>query len=281
MRAFVVLVISLGVWSGGLAGQVYSSKTVGVRVDVLVTDAASGKPVGGLSAADFELRDNGIVQSIESLDVGDLPLNVVLALDASASTAGKRLADLQAATRTLLADLRPVDRAALTTFNHAVSPRVPLTSDFRQVRAIVDGLAPSGSTSLLEGAYVAIVTTQAEPGRSFVLICTDGRDTASWMQPDEVIESAKRSNAVVYVVASSGARTWPPLKTLTEVTGGRLIEIESSAQIAAEFARILADFRSRYVLTFVPAGVSRAGYHRLDVRVRRGQTKVTARPGYF
>lgn len=280
-RALVVVAGLATSWAVGAAPQIFSSKTVGVRVDVLVADVVSGRPIGGLAAADFEVRDNGVPQSVESLDAGDIPVNVVLAFDASGSTAGKRLDDLRDATRTLLDDLKPVDRAALTTFNHAVLPRVPLTSDLRQIRAVVDTLTPSGATSLLEGAYVAIVTTQAEPGRSFVIVCTDGRDTASWAQPDDVIESAKHSNAVVYIVASSGARRWAPLKTLADVTGGRLIEIESSAQIAAEFRKILEDFRSRYVLTYIPRGVTAGGYHRLEVRVRRGQTKVTARPGYF
>lgn len=279
-RALAVVAALASAWTVAAAPQVFSSKTVGVRVDVLVADVSSGKPIGGLMAADFEVRDNGVLQSVESLDVGDIPLNIVLALDASGSTVGKRLTDLQTATHTLLDDLRPVDRVALTTFNHVVSPRVRLTSDLWQVRAIVDSLAPSGATSLLEGAYVAIVTTQAEPGRSFVIVCTDGRDTSSWTQPEDVIESAKHSNAVVYVVASSGARQWAPLKTLADVTGGRMIQISSSAQIAVEFKKILEDFRSRYVLTYVPAGVAAVGYHRLDVRVRRSGLKVTARPGY-
>jgi VWFA-related protein len=259
--------------------QVFSAKTVGVRVDALVT--VNGVPVGGLKPADFELRDNGVLQTIDSLDAGDMPLNVVLALDASASTAGKRLTDLRTATRMLLDDLKPVDRAALTTFNHAVVPRVPLTSDLGAIRSAVDSLVPSGGTSLLEGTHAAVVMTLAEPGRSFVIVCTDGRDTTSWLQTDDVIESAKHSNAVVYVVASAGARRWAPLTSLTDATGGRMIEIESSAQIGAEFRKILEDFRSRYVLTFVPTGVTAGGYHRLDVRVRRSQTKVTARPGYF
>jgi len=267
-----------GVGAARATPQVFSSKTVGVRVDALVT--VNGQPVAGLKAADFELRDNGVLQTIDSIDVGDMPVNVVLAFDVSASTAGKRLIDLQSATRLLLDDLRPVDRAALITFNHAVAPRVALTSNVSQVKSVVDGLAPSGGTSLLEGVYVAVVTTLAEPGRSFVIVCTDGRDTTSWLQPDEVIESAKRSNAVIYVVASADARRWAPLKSLTDVTGGRMIEIESSAQIGAEFRRILQDFRSRYVLTFTPAGVETGGFHRLDVRVRRGGMNVTARPGY-
>src|SRR5262245_36410682 len=39
----------------------FSSRTLGVRVDVLVTEG--NHPVGGLTAADFELRDNGVAQS--------------------------------------------------------------------------------------------------------------------------------------------------------------------------------------------------------------------------
>ena len=46
--------------------QSFSSRTLGVRVDVLVTDGRN--PVGGLSAPDFELRDNGVVQRIEVVD---------------------------------------------------------------------------------------------------------------------------------------------------------------------------------------------------------------------
>jgi hypothetical protein len=64
-----------------IALQTFSSRTVGVRVDVLVTNGRM--PVGGLTAADFELRDNGVLQSIEIVDSSG-PINVVLALDVSA-----------------------------------------------------------------------------------------------------------------------------------------------------------------------------------------------------
>ena len=218
--------------------SVFSSKVVGVRVDALVVDAASGKPVGGLAAKDFELRDNGVVQTIDAFDSGDVPLNVILALDMSASIVGKTLFDLQSATHQLLAGLTPADRAALITFNQAVTPRVALTSDVGRVRAVVDALTPSGTTSLLDGIYVSLVATLAEPGRSFVLVFTDGRDTTSWLDPNEVLESARRSNAVIYIVASSGARRWAPLNDLADATGGHVIEIESSDRVAAEFEKI-------------------------------------------
>ena len=74
--------------------QSFSSTTLGVRVDVLVTDGRN--PVAGLNAADFELRDNGVLQTIEVVDSAEVPINAVLALDTSASTVGQRQRDLVA-----------------------------------------------------------------------------------------------------------------------------------------------------------------------------------------
>src|SRR5437016_5082054 len=114
----------------------FSSRTLGVRVDVLVTDGRN--PVAGLTGEDFDLRDNGVVQTIEVVEASDVPLNAVLALDTSASTTGKRQADLVAASQALLDGLEAADRAALTTFSHAVAPRIPLTSDLSSIRAELD-----------------------------------------------------------------------------------------------------------------------------------------------
>jgi VWFA-related protein len=256
----------------------FSSATLGVRVDVLVSKG--NRYVSGLTAADFELRDNGVLQAVEVIDRSDVRLNAVLALDMSASTAGQRLTDLLAASQTLLGGLRRGDRAALTTFNHAVSARVPLTTDLASVKTALATIAPSGDTAVMDAVYVALMSTMAEPGRSLVVVCTDGRDTASWLDPQEVLEAAKRSSAVIYAVAAGRARGWRALADLADVTGGHTIEILSSGDLAREFAKILEDFRSRYILTFVPTGVSDGGFHRLDVRVHGGLT-VKARPGYI
>jgi len=205
----------------------------------------------------------------------------VLAFDMSGSTVGRKLADLISASRTLLDGLKPADRAALTTFNHAVTPRVPLTGDLGKIASTLREIEPEGNTAVLDGIYAALMTTQAEPGRSLVVVCSDGRDTASWLDPEEVVESAKRSNAVVYAVAAGRARRWEALKDVTDATGGHTIEIESSRDLAAQFRKILDDFRSRYILTFVPTGVAESGFHRLEVRVKRSGVSVKSRPGYI
>jgi len=43
---------------------------------------------------------------------------------------------------------------------------------------------------------------------------------------------------------------------------------------------ILQEFRQRYVLSYEPAGVSKEGWHRLDVRVIGTPYTVKARLGY-
>ena len=278
----VALIVAALLLSGpvlALQKQTFSSGTLGVRVDVLVTDGRS--PVGGLTAADFELRDNGVVQTIDLVDTSDIPINAVLALDTSASTAGQRQKDLIAASQALLDGLKPVDRAALTTFSHAVAPRIALTSDFPAVRRELLRIAPEGETAIMDGTYVALTATLAQTGRSLVVVCTDGYDTSSWLLPDEVLESAKRSNAVIYAVTAAEARRRSPLKDLTDATGGHMLQVASGGDLRGAFQKILQDFRSRYILSYSPQGVPLEGFHRLDVRVKRRGLTVKARPGYI
>ena len=281
-RPAVALVAAALLLSGPvLASQkrAFSSGTLGVRVDVLVTDGRN--PVGGLTAADFELRDNGVAQTIDLVDTSDIPINAVLALDTSASIEGQRQKDLIAASQALLDGLKPIDRAALTTFSHAVAPRIALTSDLSAVRRELLRIEPFGETAIMDGTYVALTATLAQTGRSLVVVCTDGYDTSSWLQPEEVLESAKRSNAVIYAVTAAEARRRSPLKDLTDATGGHMLQVASGGDLRGAFQKILQDFRSRYILSYSPQGVPLEGFHRLDVRVKRRGLTVKARPGYI
>ena len=111
------------------AGQqpTFSSRLEAVRVDVLVTE--HGRHVTGLSAADFEVVDNGVRQRLDLVSFETLPLDVVLVFDLSASVRGERLEQLQAAAKAVLGGLTARDQAALLTFNHRVELQQALTGD--------------------------------------------------------------------------------------------------------------------------------------------------------
>jgi VWFA-related protein len=256
----------------------FSSRLEAVRVDVLVTDR--GRVMTGLGAADFEVRDNGVLQAVDLVSLQQIPLNVVLALDASASVSGERLTDLKSAAHVLLDQLTGDDRSALVTFSQAVRLREALTRSTGRVRAALAEVQPRGDTSLVDGAYTAMMLDPPDGGRNLLLVFSDGLDTASWLTADGVLDSARRTDMVVYGVTPRGREESVFLDELTEVTGGATVRIESTKDLSATFLRILEEFRQRYLISYSPAGVAKDGWHRLDVRVKNRRVTVRARSGY-
>ena len=254
----------------------FSAKIEAVRVDALVTDR--GQPVLGLTPADFEVLDNGMPQQVDLVSYEQIPLNVVLALDMSESVAGDRLDHLRAAGGALLAGLKKEDQAALVTFSHAVTLAAPLTTDVAAVREALARSGGVGNTALTDGTYAGLVVGESDVGRALLIVFSDGLDTASWLTPEAVIETAKRSDVVVYGVSGRGKPEF--LRELTSLTGGRLFEVDKTANLSAIFLEVLQEFRQRYLLSYTPQGVAKDGWHRLDVRVKRRAT-VKARPGYL
>jgi VWFA-related protein len=125
-----------------------------------------------------------------------------------------------------------------------------------------------------------MILGESDVGRSLLIVFSDGLDTSSWLTADDVLDIARRSDVVVYGV-SVGARPKKGfLYDLCSTTGGSLVEADSTKDVGAIFLRVLDEFRHRYLVSYSPRGVVREGWHRIDVRVRRPNTKVQARPGY-
>ena len=137
----------------------------------------------------------------------------------------------------------------------------------------------TGSTSLIDGAYAGIQIGESDAGRALMIVFSDGLDTSSWLGADKVLDAAKRSDVVAYAVAVRSPAKPEFLRDLTSFTGGRLFEVEKTEKLDAIFVSILEEFRQRYLVSYTPRGVAREGWHKLDVRVKRGGT-IKARPGY-
>lgn len=282
--------------SAAQAPPVFSARVETVYVDAFVTK--DGVAVRGLTAADFELKDNGVVQRVELVTSDSLPLLAVLAFDASASVAGPKLAALQAAGGAFLDSLKPADEAALIEFNEEVRWASEPTPAKDRVKTSLLALRPRGGTAVLDGLFTA-VTLPTSKARSLVVLFSDGEDNLSWLGEKQVKTVAERSNALVHVVGivppepepAPLLRALPPwpsepphnraLRQIAEATGGRFWRAESPDRLRQTFAAIAQAMSYRYILRFEPPGPPKPGWHNLDLKLRGQPGRIEARRGYW
>jgi len=279
---------------------VLSSRVTLVRVDVAVT--RGGRAVEGLTAADFEVLDDGVPQQVAILGPDEAPLSVYLVFDVSNSVAGEKLTHLVDAANAFLDALGPRERAGLLTFSHDVRLLTPAAAGARDVRYALARVKPAGATSLFDAFSAALLLPVAHDGRTIVMVFSDGNDTMSWQPAPAVVELARRSTAVAYAVALREPPTGPPLATstrlpglaassepstlkilrgLVEATGGSVALADSSTQLKTLFLQALRAIRGRYLLAYYPERVSSDGWHSIEVKIRGRKGDVRFRPGYF
>ena len=285
--------------------------TDAILVDVFV--ARNGIAVDGLTAADFVVRDLGVVQTPELVATSSLPINLLLAFDTSASVRGAPLEHLKEAAKAAVASLRPGDEAALLTFSHNVLLRLGWTSSRENLSRAIDTVTGQGLTALNDAALSAMAMTPRPGTRRLILFFTDGDDTSSWITAADVMQLARRSDAIVYGVTLEAAgntgaamtrmldglprgdrlraeverrvATDPSvyrsalLPLLAHETGGESLRAADSARLSAAFLDIVSRFSKRYVLAYTPTGVPATGWHQIEVEVKGGGD-VSARRGY-
>jgi VWFA-related protein len=256
----------------------FSSRLEAVRLDVSVTER--GTPVKGLTAADFEVWDNGVRQDVTLVASESVPVDLVLALDMSGSVTGDRLDELRRASWVALDALVKGDKASLLTFTQQVRVRAALTDDVAAVRKALGGLEFPGHTSMTDAVHVALAQADAGSGRAVAIVFSDGVDTSSWLTPTAVIETAKRLDVVLFGITTDAPRR-DLLEELADASGGELIRIRTLKELGVTLQSLLDGFRQRYLLSFVPRDVTRAGWHTLKVRVKKPGAAVKARAGYF
>jgi VWFA-related protein len=187
------------------------------------------------------------------------------------------------------------DEAALVTFNHKIELRQAPTTERRAILEALGRAEVKGSTAMLDALYFCLKKSWGN-GRPIVVLFTDGRDTASWIRNEDVLEAARESTAVVYVVGIEAAgggvkRAWPEfgppaepaylylLQRVADITGGAYWPA-SFDHLDSVFLSVLEAANARYVLSYEPTGVLRAGRHRIKVSVRRKGVEVRARQEY-
>ena len=184
----------------------FSSQVQLVEVYATVT-YAKGEPITGLTRDDFEVYENNQIQDVSTFAAGEFPLTVALGVDRSWSMAGDRLKLAKQASQSFLRALKPGDRSMVVAINSDAEVVAPLTMDrFNQGRAI-EALDPWSTTALHDAIIATLDRLAPEPGRQALVIFSDGTDRYSKATAAQVVARARRSNALVYLIAFGRERS--------------------------------------------------------------------------
>jgi len=292
----------------GPRGQ--SIKVTSSAVDVYaIVEGRRGQLIRDLSKDNFEITDDGTPQKIINFSQEtNTALSLGIAIDTSVSQ-GQLLGMEQGAAKIFLASvLQRADRAFVMNFDVDVKLLKDFTNSPAELAHAIDsaeinrtgrsvlpeGTArPAGGTHLYDAVYLASNELMKERvGRKVLVLVTDGQDQGSKINLQKSIESAEKSDVIVYSIIVSDPEFYSLLggtyhgdssiRKLDLETGGRTIRLKSIDEIGSAFDQIARELRAQYLLGYSPSNLRHDGsFRRIRVTVRKHNCRVRTRTGYY
>jgi Ca-activated chloride channel family protein len=271
-----------------------------VSLNVVVTDRRQ-QFVSGLTPDDFSVFEDGVKQPVAYVEASDVPLDLVILLDTSASMAD-RLPVVQQAARGLLATLRPADRVMVVDVKSTTRILYPLGHDTTEAAAAIRSTKAGGDTGLFNSLYGTLKDLDRERRsrrddvrRQAIVMLSDGADTSSLVSFDDVLELAKQTAIAVYTITLSGPsapsgsgtkRFLEPsdygMKQLAEDTGARAFFPDDPRELKDVYRVIGTELAHQYAIAYAPINPRSDGlFRRVLVRIAdRPDVRARTRSGY-
>jgi Ca-activated chloride channel homolog len=260
------------------------SEVASVLLEAGVYDRG-GRFVTGLSAADFTVREDGVVQAIDLVSHERVPATFALLIDSSQSMS-RRFEFVKEAAGRLTAFLRPSDRVLVAPFAKQLGALTGPTGDRGTILDAIQHIQPLGGTAILDSLVeLADRMPRGEDRRSVILI-SDGYDQHSITAFETALAAVKSAGMTVYVVGIGGVagislKGERELKRLATETGGRVFFPPRDEELAGVYDQLAGDAQNRYLVTYTPINTARDGTWR-SVKLETPVTTylVRTRAGY-
>jgi Ca-activated chloride channel family protein len=299
--ALLMLLSAIG--TGGVFAQglpTFKGTADLVALNVVVMDGQE-QFVAGLTADSFAVYEDGVQQDLAFFAAGDLPLDLAILLDTSASMHDK-LATAQQAAIGFVSGLRADDRLLVVDIKDKAAVAAPLSHDLKGAKDAILRTTAAGGTAIYNGLYVTLremVRTRradANMRRQAVVLLSDGDDTSSLVAYDDVMDLAKESGISIYTIMvgsqfvdanlrrvhPSAARSEYGMKALARETGARSFATADADSLSGVYTSIGRELASQYALGYTPKNQRRdGGYRRVTVRILdRTDARPRTRAGY-
>jgi Ca-activated chloride channel family protein len=268
-----------------------------INLNVSVTDAQN-RYMTDLVEKDFAVFEDGIRQELSLFTHENLPISLALLIDTSASMEEK-LPVAQAAAVRFAKTLRPQDLAQVVQFNDRITVLQDYTADQTSLEGAIRRTQASGPTALYNALYVTLKDlgsrkSVGELRRRAIVLLSDGEDTASLVNDEQVLELARQAEINIYAVSLRPSRPADRdrlafsqavyvLTALARDTGGQVHFPASLSELDAVYDRIAEELRTQYSLGFISSNKHRDGkWRRIVVRVpEREDLQIRHKLGYY
>jgi VWFA-related protein len=240
--------------------------------------------VQDLQQGAFRILEDGVPQAITHFSSEGSPLELVVAVDVSASM-GQSMPQLKNAVRKFLSALGPKDQVTLAAFNDNMFTLSRRETSVPQRLRAVDRLAPWGGTALYDVIVRGVRQVSQRSGRRVLVVFSDGDDRTSHATIETVEDAVRASDATLFMVAlGRGAREVQlrsGIERLVDMSGGRALFVDKSENLADAFGEVLEELSNQYLIGYQSSNTTRdGGWRALTIDVPgRGYT-VRARQGY-
>ena len=279
----------------GAQGQRIRSGVELVSLTVTAIDG-QGKFTTDLTEEEFEVYEDGAKQKLTFFSKTQQPISLALLLDTSASME-ERMGIAQEAAIGFARQLRKDDQAEVIDFDSQVRVLAPFTNDAAALEKAIRTTTPNGSTSLYNALYIALkelkkvrAASTSDIRRQAIVLLSDGDDTSSLIEFDQVLDLAKRSEVVIYAIGlrqgEIARREFKEaefvLKQLATETGGRAYFVTDARELAKIYLGIWDELSSQYAIAYSSANPKRDGaWRRIQVRLLRPNITGRTKQGYY
>lgn len=300
-------------------GDVISIETTEVMLPVSVRDA-SGRLVTQLTREDFRVFEDDQQQPLRDLALRQVPVDAILMIDGSSSTA-RNLEDFRKAAEAFSARLAADDRISLIQFDDTVRLLQDWTRSRFQLRRALLRITPGMFTRFYDGLVLAAKEQYGDSSsRRAVIVFTDGIDSGRGVSLEGAARALLESEVIVYVVSNTAIsraakladldslmaggessqkfnklqiddlrlglqaldQSEAILEKITAATGGRLYKPTSFDALESTYAEVAEELRHQYALYYTPLNKKREGdFRRVRVETTNPSHQTRTRRGYF
>lgn len=279
-----------------------------VSLNVKVTDA-SGKTLPALRKEDFVVYEDGVSQELFHFEQVNAPLNIVLLLDLSGSTAHK-MKIIKKAAQKFVDSLKPDDNIAVAAFTRRFFVISNFTTNHKQLKDRIDDIKNRHSGTAYYDAMWSTMNLLDEAGgtRKAVVVMTDGVDNSldhpddSDYKPkhgfDELLARVEEADATIYPIyfdteyetigkqGRSGhdayATARKQLEMLADQTGAALFKAERAEDLEGVYRQVAAELHSLYSIAYTPKTLRKDGqWRKIGVAIKLPGAKVRTKRGYL